>query len=296
MAECREACIDPPNISVDDGGGVSHYSESLNQHYAPTNIAARILERLQQACKDLDALSRDDLAAFDEFHGGGRESTRALARLAGLTPGARVLDIGSGVGGPARTLAAEFGCNVTGIDITAEYCRAAQMLTDRTGLNAQVAFQCGNALDMPFEDAMFDVVWSQNTMMNMEDKVSLFKQVRRVLRPGGVFAFEVVLAGQAAGPHYPTFWANSSSLSFLIAAEEMRAMLASAGLRERIWEDTTQRTLANQKKRKQALAKEAMPVLGLGVIVAADLEAKMENGMLNNEQGRICTVEAVYTN
>jgi SAM-dependent methyltransferase len=168
-------------------------------------------------------------------------------------------------------LAAEFGCQVTGIDITAEYCRAAEMLTDKIGLSAQVEFQCGNALDMPFGDAAFDVVWSQNTMMNMEDKARLFSEVHRVLRPGGVFAFEVVLAGQVADPRYPAFWAHSPSLSFLVLAEEMRAMLASAGLRERIWEDTTERTIVNQRKRKQALAAGATPALGLVVIVPTEL-------------------------
>lgn len=274
---------------------MSQYSESLNQHYAPTDIAARILERLRQAGKDLDKLTRDDLAPFDEFHGGGRESTRELARLAALAPGMQVLDIGSGIGGPARTLAAEFGCRVTGIDITAEYCRAAEMLTDKVGLSTQVQFQCGNALDMPFGDAVFDVVWSQNTMMNMEDKARLFTEVHRVLRPGGVFAFEVVLAGQVADPHYPAFWASSPSLSFLVSSEEMRAMLASSGLRERMWEDTTQRTIVNQRKRKLALAAGATPVLGLGVIVPTELEAKMANGLRNNEEGRTRTVEAVYT-
>jgi len=273
---------------------MSQYAESLNQHYGPTDIPARILEALRSVGKDLERLTRDDLAPFDEFHGGGRESTRALAQLARLSPGMRVLDIGSGVGGPARTLAAEFGCNVTGIDITAEYCRAAEMLTAKVGLSAQVQFQCGNALDMPFGDRAFDVVWSQNTMMNMENKARLFSEVQRVLRPGGIFAFEVVLAGAVGDPHYPAFWANSPSLSFLVAPDEMRTLLASAGLRERLWQDTTQRTIANQIQRKQMAAAGKLPVLGLGVIVPTDLEAKMSNGLRNNEEGRTLTVEAVY--
>lgn len=273
---------------------MSRYAESLNQHYAPTDISARILEALRSVGKDVDHLTRDDLALFDEFHGGGRESTRALARLAALRPGMRVLDIGSGVGGPARTLAAEFGCHVTGIDITAEYCRAAEMLTEKVGLSAQVQFQCGNALDMPFGDQAFDAVWSQNTMMNMEDKARLFAEVHRVLRPGGLFAFEVVLCGPVGEPRYPAFWASSPAISFLVSPEQIQGLLAVAGLREQLWQDTTQRTIVNQIKRKQMAAAGKLPVLGLGVIVPTDFETKMTNGLANNEEGRTLTVEAVY--
>ena len=106
-----------------------------------------------------------------------------------------MLDIGSGIGGPARTLAAEFGCRVTGLDVTEAFCRAATMLTGWLRLQDRVTFRHGNALDMPFGDAAFDVAWSQNSMMNIEDKATLFREVHRVLRPGGLFVFDVVLAG-----------------------------------------------------------------------------------------------------
>ena len=148
---------------------MADYSDSIDRHYAPEDISARIVEKLRSAGKDLDALTRDDVAPFDEFHGGGRESTRELGKFAGLERGMEVLDVGSGVGGPARTLTAEFGCRVTGIDLTEEFCRAAEMLTELVGMAGQVQFRQGDAVHMPFDEASFDVVWSQNSLMNIED-------------------------------------------------------------------------------------------------------------------------------
>lgn len=274
---------------------MSGFDERINRHYGSTDICARILARLREAGKDLDRLTRDDLAPFDEFHSGGRESTRELARFAGLENGMKVLDVGSGIGGPARTLAAEFGCRVTGIDITSEFCRAAEMLTEKVGLAAQLTYRCANALDMPFEDAAFDAVWSQNTLMNIEDKARLFREIRRVLRPGGIFAFEAVLEGKVADIHFPVFWADSAALSFLATAAQIKHMLADAGLSERRWDDTTQRTVAAQRKRSEAIAREGQSVLSLGVIVPTDTALKMANGLANNEEGRTGTVQAVFT-
>jgi ubiquinone/menaquinone biosynthesis C-methylase UbiE len=270
------------------------YEQSVDRHYGDADLCARILSRLREAGKDVDRLTRDDLAPFDEFHGGGRESTRELARLAGLRPGLRVLDAGSGVGGPARTLAAEFGCRVTGIDLTREFCRAAEMLTERTGLTAQVDFRCGNMLELPFGDAAFDVVWSQNTLMNIDDKAALFREFRRVLRPGGLFVFETVMAGEVPGIHFPVFWAETAAISFLATPAELKRLLASAGFSERCWDDTTQRTIAAQRKRRELMLREGPAVLSLGVIVPNDAPLKMGNGLKNNEEGRTLTAQAVY--
>lgn len=273
---------------------MSLFSQSINKYYGPTDISARILERLQKAGKDLRALTRDDLAPFDEFHSGGRGSTRELARFAGIRPGMEVLDVGSGVGGPARTLAAEFGCRVTGIDLTEEFCRAAAMLTEKVGLSAKVQFRQGNALDLPFEDASFDLVWCQNTLMNIDDKGRFFHEVHRVLHPGGLFAFETILAGKVSEIYFPVLWADSPSLNFLVTVEAAKTLLAGAGLHERVWEDTTQRSLAMARKRKEMIEKKGLPVLGLEVIVPTDVQAKTKNSLRNYEEGRTVAVQALY--
>jgi SAM-dependent methyltransferase len=169
--------------------------EALNRHYAPEDVSARILHSLRAAGFDPAQLTRDDAALFDEFHGGGRESTRALARAIELAPGTRVLDIGCGIGGPARTLTAECGAVVTGVDLTHEFIAAAVMLSERVGMGGQIEFLQGSALDLPVPDASFDLVWSQNMLMNLPDKPQFAREVARVLKPGGRCAIEAVVAG-----------------------------------------------------------------------------------------------------
>src|SRR5437016_12223286 len=108
---------------------------ATNAYWGRGGLEEKILDALAAAGKNLDALTIDDLAPADQFHGGGKAATVRLARLAGLSPGTRVLDVGGGLGGSARTLAVEFGCHVTVIDLTESYVRAAEMLTSRLGLS-----------------------------------------------------------------------------------------------------------------------------------------------------------------
>jgi ubiquinone/menaquinone biosynthesis C-methylase UbiE len=164
---------------------MSDYAHAINQHYGQAELSTKILTALRAAGKDLEALTRDDLGSFDELHDGGREGARELARLAGLRPGMHVLDIGSGLGGPARTLAAEYGCQVTGLDLAEEFCQAAEMLTTRVGLSDRVTFRQRDALHLPFAPGSFDVVWTQYALMNIADKARLVQEAHRVLRPGG---------------------------------------------------------------------------------------------------------------
>lgn len=271
---------------------MAEYGRNVNQHYGGTDLAARILAMLRAAGKNPDTITRDDLASFDEFHTGGRASTRELARLAGLGAGMQVLDVGCGVGGPARTLAAEFGCFVIGVDLTAEFCRAAAMLTSLVRLSEHVVFQQADALKLPFRDGQLDAVWSQNTIMNIEDKARLFDEIHRVLRPRGVFALETVLSGAVAGIHYPTFWASSPDLNFLIAPAHARELLAAAGFHEEVWEDITAQVL-EQARRRTAHSSASAPTLGRGVIVADDVARKAENSVRNHEEDHIVTVRAL---
>jgi MPBQ/MSBQ methyltransferase len=269
------------------------YRAIIDHHYGATDLTARILKRLRDAGKDPAALNRDDLAGFDEFHTGGRESTRALARLAGIRPGMHVLDVGSGIGGPARTLAAEFGALVTGLDITEAFCRTAQELTALVGLADRVTFHHGDALAPPFPAASFDAVWSQNTIMNIPDHPRLFGQMHRVLVPGGLYAVEAVLAGPGGDVVFPTFWASTPEMNFLMRPPAARALLRESGFAEVLWEDTTADTLARAQRRHDARG-QAAAALGRDVIVLEDVERKIENAVRNLVERRIVTVRGVW--
>ena len=159
----------------------------------------------------------------------------ALARAAAISAADSVLDVGGGIGGPARLPAQRYGCRVTVVDLTAEYCAVGRTLTAWTKLEDQVAFVCGNALAMPFPDGSFDVAWTQHASMNIADKAGLYGEMARVVRVGGRLAFFDVLAGPNQPIHLPVPWASDPSFNFLLTPEETRTLIARSGFREIAW-------------------------------------------------------------
>jgi MPBQ/MSBQ methyltransferase len=177
-------------------------------HYTRADLGARMLAALEAAGKDLDRLSLDDLAPVDEFHLRGRPATAELADGLALASGTRVLDVGSGIGGPSRYVAATYDCRVTGVDLTEEYCRVAALLAERVGLGDRVAYRPGNALALPFPDASFTVAYTQHVAMNIEDKARLYVEVCRVIEPGGRFGLYGLLQGEGGDVVYSVPWAR----------------------------------------------------------------------------------------
>ena len=268
-------------------------AELVGAHYgAGGDLVARILDRLRAEGKDPDALTPDDLAPFDQLHTGGRDATRELARLAGIAPGATVLDVGGGFGGPARTLASEFGCTVTVLDLTEAFCRAGEDLTARVGLSDRVLFRHGDALAMPFADGAFDLVWTQHSSMNVPDKQGLYRQIHRVLRPGGRLALHEILAGKVQPLHFPVLWAADPAISFLQPPTEIRALLGGLGFREVAWIDTSDAASTWFRTTSERLA--ASEQGRLSTLSGADISEPVRNIVRNLEEGRIVVVEAVF--
>ena len=266
---------------------------AVERNYGRSGLIARTLAAIAAAGLDPDALTRDDLQPMDEFHIRGRAATLELAALARLVPGANVLDVGCGIGGPARTLAAEFGCRVTGLDLTAEYCRLAEHLTAATGLSDQVTVRHGSALEMPFDDGAFDAAWMQHVSMNIEDKARLFREIRRVLRPGGVLALHEVYAAAAGPRHYPVPWAADADIDFLVTQEEARRTIKAAGLREVQWADVTAKSRGWFSSMMAARRSGPPPALGLHLLVS-DFPARAANVLRNLDEGRITLAMAVF--
>jgi ubiquinone/menaquinone biosynthesis C-methylase UbiE len=264
----------------------------VETHYTRTDLGEAILAALRTAGKDIDHLTPDDLAPVDEFHGGQRPATIRLAELVGFTGSERVLDVGSGLGGPSRYLAWHYGCRVSGVDLTAEFVRIAETLTRLTGLTDKADFRQGNALELPFADMSFDVVWSQNAAMNIADRDRLYREMRRVLKPGGKLALQEVAAGPGGPPHFPVQWARTPGISFLFSQKATREALEAAGLRVLAWQDTTQTALEAAQARARNAAGPA-PVLGTHLIIGADWQAMFHNSARNLEERRTELFNAV---
>jgi SAM-dependent methyltransferase len=265
----------------------------VERHYTRPGLAGRLLAALERAGKDPAALTRDDVAAFDEFHIRGRQATRELAVLASLAPGMEVLDVGCGVGGPARTLAAEFGCRVTGLDLVDEYVRAAATLTERVGLADRVRFLQGDAGAMPLPDARFDAAVLEHVTMNVDDTGRLFHEVARVLRPGGRLALYEVVAGAGGPAHYPVPWASGPEISFLLPCPTLLARVEAAGFAVVAWCDVSPPSLT-WFRRHLAAAPDAPPVLGLHLLMGADARLKLETLVRNLEEDRVRVVQGAF--
>jgi MPBQ/MSBQ methyltransferase len=268
------------------------YLQTVATHYGRRDFEAAVLDALRAAGKNTDSLTADDLAPLTHFGGMGTQGTVALARLAGLQPGMEVLDLGSGLGGAARTLATQFGCRVTGLDLTEECSRSANLLTARVGLDDRVTFRQGNALDMPFPDASFDVVWTEQSAMHVDDKERLYRQVHRVLRPAGRLAMREFLAGPVQPIHYPVPWAESPSISFLHSAEDLRALLTRIGFTERACEDLTPASIARLQSGGQ-VATTQLPTGG-DLMHGERVLVVRENMRRNHVEDRVLIVQAVF--
>ena len=175
-------------------------AQQVSRHYSSGNLMARLRAALAAEGIDPDRPTVEQLAPFDHFHGRGLEATQQAADLVAPTPADHVLDVGSGIGGPARYFARRFGCRVSGIDLTAEFCEVARVLTRAVGLADRVAFEQSNALAMPFAEASFDGAYSMNVSMNIVDKVGLYREVRRELKPGAWFVLAEIAQGPAGPP------------------------------------------------------------------------------------------------
>jgi len=264
---------------------------TLETHYSASDIETRILEGLRAAGLDPDqGLSPEALGALDHFHTGGVQASHELMELARIKADDEVLDIGAGLAGCARLLAASVGCRVDCLEMSGDYCSGAMLLNRLTGLDGQIKVHQGSALDLPFSDNCFDVVWMQNVGMNIADKQKLYQEIARVLKPGGRFVFQEVAAGAVSTSYFPLPWATEPDDSLLITGEAMQSMLEGCGFVAEQFEDISDsqfnRNVANYKPAPTGQ-------LGLAVYVD-DLETKAGNARCSLEEGQIRYVRGVF--
>jgi MPBQ/MSBQ methyltransferase len=265
---------------------------AIESHYGRGEVLSSILNALRAAGKDPARLTPADLAAVDEFHIRGREATIELAARAALKPGQRVLDVGSGLGGSARYLAAEHGCRTIGIDLTQEYVDTANALATMVGLDTLVEYRRASALDIPEAAGSFDAVWTEHVQMNISDKRRFYGEIARVLTAGGRLIFHDIFRGHGE-LHYPVPWADMSSISFLATPDEVREILPNVGLRLVDWEDTTARSLEWFTMAVQRIKASGPPPLGIHLLMGETALAKLDNMERNLRESRIVVAQAV---
>jgi len=266
---------------------------NVASYYSRGRLEETILQALTRAGKDLENLTPADLAALDEFHAGGREATVELAAQMELRPGLRLLDVGSGIGGPARYFAAEHGCKVTGVDLTEEFVNVSRSLTHKTRLDQSVEFLHGSALSLPFEQAMFDRAYTIHVAMNIADKPGLFREVRRVLKPGGLFAiFDLIRTGE--GPiRYPVPWALTEETSFVADVHDYREALKTAGFQVTHERHRGAFALEFMQRMMARMAQGGPPALGLHLLMGEPTKLMLGNVQAMIQDGVIEPVELV---
>ena len=266
----------------------------VQDHYSSDDIATRILAALRSAQgDDAGPVTPEVLAPLDHFHGRGVKATHEMVAHLRPEPGDRLLDLGGGIGGPARWIAARFGCHVTSLDLTPEFCRAAEELNAATGLSDCVGVVEGSAADLPFSEAAFDRVYSQNVAMNIEYKRRFYAEVFCVLRPGGVFAFSQYGAGPCGEPHYPLPWAAGPATSFLSSTEETRADVTAAGFDLVKFLDRTEEILPDLRENRRRLQEQGLPPLGLQTLMGEGIRDLQINVVRSAEEGRLTIIEAL---
>jgi sarcosine/dimethylglycine N-methyltransferase len=260
----------------------------LDRHYSAPGIEARILAALRAAGLNPEQrLSPEALGALDHFHTGGVRASRELLDLAQIRAEDRVLDVGAGLAGPARFIASAIGCRVDCLEMSPDFCAGAALLNHLTGLDDRIEVHAGSALDLPFPDDAFDVVWMQNVGMNIADKQTLYDEIYRVLRPGGRYAFQEMAAGSSPTSHFPLPWATDPADSFLVPAHETRSTLVERGFVAQVFEDTSDAQLS------RATADPAPSPLTLGVYVD-NLAQKAANARRSLQEGQIRLVRGVF--
>ena len=265
--------------------------QKVASYYTHEKLEDKILGMLRSAGKNIDQLRADDLSAIDEFHLGGREATQALIDFMQLRPGMHLLDVGCGIGGPARYFA-ERGCQVTGIDLTEEFVRVAESLTRLVKLDQKVQVRQASALELPFAPGTFDGAYTIHVCMNIADKAGVFREVARVLKPGARFTIYDIMRTSDGTPTFPVPWAQTSETSFVASVDDYRKGLQAAGFRIDHQRDRRQFAL-DFMQRMMAQSASGPPALGIHVLMGEQAPLMLKNVYLAIASGVLSPVELV---
>lgn len=268
-------------------------TQAIADHWGRGDIYALIVSALNKMSKPLDGLTVEDLAPVDHFHARGFPATVELADRLHIKAGEHVLDIGCGLGGPARYFAKRFQCRVTGLDITKPFVEAANKLTALLGMQGQVKIELGDGGRLPYAAAAFDGAYTQHVTMNIENRGAFFAQAYRVLKPGSFFALTEHGLGEKGNPHYPVPWSMDGSGAYLVTPSETRTYLERAGFIDIRMEDTGSKYVAAYKAVLEKAQKGGLPPLGTHLLMGETAPQKTRNALRNIEEGRTHPIQVI---
>lgn len=267
-------------------------SSPVEQHYHRHGLYERILQQLHML--GIDHTTRKDISGVDEFHIRGAAVSLQLAHEAGLSTNHKIIDIGCGIGGPCRMMADEFGCDVTGIDLTEAFIETARRLTQLVQLERNVLFLQADALALPFDNACFDMAWTQHAQMNIQDKRTFCTEMARVLKPRGSFIYYDVFTKKGEPLKYPVPWADDDAISFLITTAELDMLLQELGF---IKIQATDQTTAGIQFFEEMFTKMAAgetPRIGLPLLIGVSSKEKFQNLYANFIDKKIELQSGIY--
>ena len=260
------------------------YSESVQSHYFVSELYNNILDKLKTICVDLNNVKRTDLSSVDEFHVRGLEVSKELAQQI-TSSNLKVLDVGCGLGGPARMIADEKGCTVTGLDLSQEFINTAKALSKLVNLDSKTTFLKADALDLPFERNSFDIVWTQHVQMNIFEKKKFYSEIFRVLKTGGKFLYYDIFKSSDNDINHPMPWASRQDLSHLINIAELEKILNSIGFNSFSKKNQTDAGLVSIKQMLSHIKEFGPPIMGLNVLMGKDTKQKILNAFNHFDQG-----------
>jgi ubiquinone/menaquinone biosynthesis C-methylase UbiE len=273
---------------------MSDSQSKIVEHYGTGTLLARLESALRADGSDPAHPTIEALAPYDQFHGRGLEATEDMAALVVVRQSDHLLDVGSGLGGPARWLSTRFGCRITGIDLTPEFCAIAEHFTRLIGLDARVDFQAGNALEMPFDGATFDGAYSMFVSMNIADRARLYREIHRVVKPGGWLVLSEIARGVEGDVLYPMPWAATAAQSFLSTAEDTQKGLLRAGFEIELVKNDLQRTLNYGARVRALLERGEKPPYRANALIHGDAaSAMLANVARGYSDGSLVPIEIV---
>ena len=268
-------------------------TKAIADHWARGDVYALILAALKKMSKPLEGLTLEDLAPVDQFHARGLPATVELADRLPIRAGQHIVDIGCGLGGPARYMAKRFNCHVSGVDITEPFVQAGNKLSALLGMEGRVTIEHGDGQRLPYPDARFDGAYTQHVTMNVADRPAFFSEAFRVLKPGAFFALTEHGLGPKGDVHHPVPWSEDGRGEYLVTPSETRALLQGAGFQDIDLEDTGTRYVAGYRMSLEKAEKGALPPLGLHLLMGETALQKMRNSARNIEEGRTHPIQVV---